>query len=327
MTPLDGPRSAVVFNPVKVRDIDALRDEVSTALHAAGWPPPSWHQTSVEDPGRGLTQRIVADGADVVFVCGGDGTVMSCAGALAGSDAVLAILPSGTGNLLAANLGLPTDRPTAIGLATHGARRRIDLGLIDAGTAEDACFTVMAGMGFDAHLLDATPEPLKARLGWFAYVVGGVRSLSRRPMNVTVRADDHPPLDRRARAVLVANVGRLQGGIRLLADARPDDGWLDVAILTPRTLRDWLAMAAALYRRRPRVPRLEVIRCREVRVTSDRPQDRELDGDLITRDRTLHATVLPQSLTLCVPTIRPGAEPARGNDRDRAAEPPRGTAS
>jgi diacylglycerol kinase family enzyme len=234
-----------------------------------------------------------------VFVCGGDGTVMSCAGALAGTGAAMAILPCGTGNLLAANLDLPVDRRAAIGLATAGARRRIDVGAVD-GT----CFTVMAGMGFDAHLLDATPEALKARLGWFAYVVGGFRRLSGRPMLVTIHLDDRPPLLRRARTVLIANVGRLQGGIRLLPDALPDDGRLDVAILTPRSLRDWLAMAVALFRRRRRVPRLEVIRCREVRVTSDRPQSRELDGDVIAPDRVLHATVLPRALTLCVPADR-----------------------
>jgi YegS/Rv2252/BmrU family lipid kinase len=300
MTGSGRPRSAVVFNPVKV-DVDALRKEVTTSLEAAGWPAPSWYETSVEDPGRGVTERAVRDGAELVFVCGGDGTVRSCAGGLAGGPAVMAVLPSGTGNLLAANLGLPTDRPAAIALATGGARRRIDL-----GTVGGTCFTVMAGMGFDAHMLDATPEVLKARLGWFAYVVGGLRSLSGRPMRVTVRVDERAPLARRARAVLIANVGRLQGGIRLLPDAVPDDGYLDVAILTPRSLRDWLAMAVALFRRRRRVPRLEVIRCREVRVTSDRPQDRELDGDLIPRDRVLHATILPRSLRLCVPADQPG---------------------
>jgi diacylglycerol kinase family enzyme len=300
MTPSGEPRSAVVFNPVKVGDVDALRADVSTVLELAGWPAPSWHRTTVEDPGRGVTERAVRDGADVVFVCGGDGTVMSCAGGMAGGSAVMAILPSGTGNLLAANLGLPTDRKAAIGLAVDGGRRRIDLGTVD-GT----CFTVMAGMGFDAHMLDATPEVLKARLGWFAYVVGGVRSLSRRPMRVAVRADGRAPLVRRARAVLIANVGRLQGGIRLLPEAVPDDGYLDVAILTPRTLRHWLAMAGALFRRRQRVPGLEVVRCREVRVTSDRPQDRELDGDLIAPDRVLRAAVLPQALSLCVPADQP----------------------
>jgi diacylglycerol kinase family enzyme len=299
MTPPGTPRSAAVVNPTKIADTGALRAELTKLLDVAGWPAPAWYETSVADPGREVAARAVADGAEVVFVCGGDGTVMSCAGALANTGAAMAILPCGTGNLLAANLDLPTDRRAAIGLATDGARRRIDVGAVD-GT----CFTVMAGMGFDAHMLDATPEALKARLGWFAYVVGGFRRLSGRPMLVTVRPDDRPPLLRRARTVLIANVGRLQGGIRLLPDALPDDGRLDVAILTPRSIRDWLAMAVALFRRRRRVPRLEVIRCREVRVTSDRPQSRELDGDLIAPDRVLHATVVPRALTLCVPADR-----------------------
>src|SRR4051794_24025420 len=153
MTPSGTPRSAAVVNLAKIGDTGALRDELTKLLDAAGWPAPAWHETTVADPGRGVAARAVADGAEVGFVCGGDGTGMSCAGALAGTGAAVAILPGGTGNPLPANRALPVDRRAAIGLATAGARRRIDVGAVD-GT----CFTVMAGMGFDAHLLDATPE-------------------------------------------------------------------------------------------------------------------------------------------------------------------------
>nr|BFE72165.1 hypothetical protein GCM10020092_054660 [Actinoplanes digitatis] len=101
---------------------------------------------------------------------------------------------------------------------------------------------MMAGMGFDAQMLDATSDTAKAHIGWPAYVLGALRHLRDRPMRVTVRVDGGAPMRRRARSVLIANVGRLQGGVALLSEAQPDDGVLDVAILTPRTLRNWVAL-------------------------------------------------------------------------------------
>ncbi len=214
-----GVRSAVVVNPVKVDDLDELRRTVDDALAAAGWPEPLWFETTVEDPGRGQTEQAVEAGAEVVFACGGDGTVMACVTALVGTDVALAVLPPGTGNLLAANLGLSTDLAAGIEVAIERGRRRLDVGAV-----EDKCFAVMAGMGFDAQMLEATSETTKARIGWPAYVVGAVRHLRDRPMRVRIRIDDRPPVRRRARSVLVANVGRLQGGVRLLTEAEPDDG-------------------------------------------------------------------------------------------------------
>ncbi|MEE6258924.1 diacylglycerol/lipid kinase family protein [Plantactinospora sonchi] len=308
-----GPRSAVVVNPVKQSDLDGLRRTVTETLAAAGWPEPAWFTTTVEDPGRGQTRQAIEGGAEVVFVCGGDGTVMSCVGALVDTDVALAILPSGTGNLLAANLGLSGDLAAGIEVAIEQGRRRIDV-----GECEDEFFTVMAGMGFDAQMLAATSETTKARVGWPAYVVGAMRHLRDRPMRVSIRIDDAPPLRRRARTVLVANVGRLQGGVRLFPDAEPDDGYLDVAVLTPRTIRHWLSLGWAVLRRRERVPRMEVLRGRRITIDSNRAQPRELDGDLITPGRALHAVIRPEALWLCVP--QPATAPDLSEDADAVAE-------
>ncbi|SCF38064.1 Diacylglycerol kinase family enzyme [Micromonospora mirobrigensis] len=307
------PRSAVVVNPSKVTDLDEFRRTVDDALAAAGWPAPTWHETTVEDPGRGQTEEAVRAGAEVVFACGGDGTVMACVTALAGTDTALAVLPQGTGNLLAANLGLSNDLAAGLEVAVERGMRRLDVGAVD-----DQCFAVMAGMGFDAQMLDSTSETTKKRIGWPAYVVGAAKHLRDRPMRVSIKIDDQPPVRRRARSVLVANVGRLQGGVRLLTDAEPDDGWLDVAVLTPRTIRQWAAMGWALVRRRGSVPRLEVLRARKVEITSNRAQPRQLDGDLIEPGRSLVAEIKPQSLWLCVP--RPEQHPDLSVDADAAAE-------
>lgn len=307
------PRSAVVVNPVKVTDLDDFRRTVDGALAAAGWPEPTWYETTVEDPGRGQAAAAVEAGAEVVFACGGDGTVMACVTALAGTDVALAVLPQGTGNLLAANLGLSNDLAAGLEVAVERGMRRLDVGVVG-----DQCFAVMAGMGFDAQMLDSTSETTKKRIGWPAYLVGAAKHLRDRPMRVSIRIDDGPPLRRRARSVLIANVGRLQGGVRLLTDAEPDDGWLDVAVLTPRTLGHWLAMGWAVLRRRDSVPRMEVLRGRKVVITSNRAQPRQLDGDLIEPGRSLKAEIRPESLWLCVP--RPERHPDLSVDADAAAE-------
>ena len=307
------PRSAVVVNPVKVTDLDDFRRTVDGALAAAGWPEPTWYETTVEDPGRGQAAAAVEAGAEVVFACGGDGTVMACVTALAGTDVALAVLPQGTGNLLAANLGLSNDLAAGLEVAVERGMRRLDVGVVD-----DQCFAVMAGMGFDAQMLDSTSETTKKRIGWPAYLVGAAKHLRDRPMRVSIRIDGGPPLRRRARSVLVANVGRLQGGVRLLTDAEPDDGWLDVAVLTPRTLGHWLALGWAVLRRRGSVPRMEVFRGRKVEITSNRAQPRQLDGDLIEPGRSLKAEIRPGSLWLCVP--RPAGHPDLSVDADAAAK-------
>jgi YegS/Rv2252/BmrU family lipid kinase len=308
-----GIASAVVVNPSKVVDIDAHRTEVCAALAAAGWPEPMWLLTTPEDPGCGMAQQAVDSGVEVVFVCGGDGTVMACAAVLAGTQVALAVLPSGTGNLLATNLDLPTDVVAGVAIATSGHRRRIDVGAVenaDTASGHRGCFTVMAGMGFDAQLLDSTADRLKKQLGSAAYVLAALRHLRQRRIRVDIRIDGADPIRRRVRTVLVGNVGRLQGGIQLLPDALPDDGWLDVAVLTPRTLRHWLWLAAGVIGRKRNVPSMQTYRARTVEVLSDRQQPRELDGDVIAPARSLTVTIRANALTVCVPAPTSQAPPS-----------------
>jgi undecaprenyl-diphosphatase len=304
-----GPRSAVVANPAKVKEGGPQHQQIHAALASAGWPKPLWLETTWEDPGGGQTRQALQAGAEVIFACGGDGTVAACASELAGTSAALAVVPSGTGNLLAANLGLPTRPANAVAAATAGGRRRLDVGV-----AGDRCFTVMAGIGFDAQMLRDTPETLKARLGWPAYVIAAARHLCETPMRVTISLDHAPPFTRQARTVLVANVGRLQGGLQLLPGATPDDGLLDVAVLMPPRRRSWLPLAWSLIRHRPTAPVLETFQARHVEIHSDTEQPRELDGDLIEPASTLTAAVRPAALWVCVP--QPPASNASASSED-----------
>jgi diacylglycerol kinase family enzyme len=290
-------RTAVVANPTGNLDLAALRTGLTTGLAAAGWPAPDWYETTADDPGRGQTRRAVEAGAEVVFVGGGDGTVRACVDGLAGTAVALAVVPGGTGNLLAANLSLPSNVDECVAAATAGRRRRLDLGCVDGQH-----LALMTGMGFDAAMMDATPETWKRRIGWPAYLVGGARRLWDRPMRLEIRLDDGPVLNRSARMVLVANVGRMQGGVDLFGNAEPDDGQLDVAVVRPRHLGEVLALAIALVLHKKRSPRsVETFQASTVDIRARGRQPREIDGDLLPPADRLTAAVVPAALWVCVP--------------------------
>ena len=261
-----------------------------------------WLETTPEEPGQGLTAKAVAEGVDLVMAQGGDGTVMACVTGLAGTEVPLGVLPGGTGNLLATNFDIPSDLEGAVEVALEGDRVRLDV----AAMGDDR-FVVMGGIGFDAAMLrDADPR-LKERLGAVAYVLSGFKHLRRRATRFRLRLDDRR-IDRTGQGVLIGNLGRLQGGLPVMPDARPDDGLLDVAVLQTRTVLDWLVLAAGvLLRRRRKDPQLETFQARRVEVHCDTPLPVERDGDPLDtpRDR-LVVEVVPAALTLCVPSATKG---------------------
>jgi diacylglycerol kinase (ATP) len=290
-------RVAVVFNPATGGGETAgRRRDTQEALRDAGLDV-LWLETTPEDPGQGLTAKAVAEGVDLVMAQGGDGTVMACVTGLAGTEVPLAVLPGGTGNLLATNFDIPSELDEAVEVAQEGDRVRLDVAAMD-----DDRFVVMGGIGFDAAMLrDADPR-LKERLGAVAYVLSGFRHLRRRATRFRLRLDDRPLVERTGQGVLVGNLGRLQGGLPVMPDARPDDGLLDVAVLQTRTVWDWLVLGVRVLARRPRKdPQLELFQAGRVEIDCDRPQPVERDGDpAATRDH-LVVEVVPAALTLCVP--------------------------
>ncbi|WP_344173144.1 diacylglycerol kinase family protein [Streptomyces albidochromogenes] len=256
--PLPLPRSAegAVADARGVRRVVVVRHPLACAEKVArqvrevlvrhGCADVRWTSTTAERPCGDLGAYTAAGRVDVVVVCGGDGTVRACADELAGSGTALAVVPCGTGNLLARNLGLPVRPAAALDAALRGDPVRIDVGRVSGDGLTPTRFTVMAGAGFDALMVrDASPR-LKVSLGWLAYVVSAVRHLGDPAMRLTLRLDNGDVLHRRARMVVVGNVGALQGGVPLLPDARPDSGRLEVVLLGPRGGAGWLAVAAHL---------------------------------------------------------------------------------
>jgi YegS/Rv2252/BmrU family lipid kinase len=289
-------RAAVVVNPVKIPD--SFRETVGAAMTEHGWSEPMWLETTPEDPGQGQARAAAEAGVDVVLACGGDGTVTAAAAGLAGTVTPLAVIPLGTGNLLARNLGLPVDLGEALTVALTGRSRRLD-----AGRANGSLFLTMAGLGLDAKMLAGASEPVKKRFGWAAYVAAALRHLRDRPMRVRLRTDTGPQVRRRASGVIVGNVGALQGGVPLLPDAQPDDGLLDVVVLTARSWGSWLAVVLhVLLRRSEATDRVLRRTFAELRIDLDRPHLWELDGEVMGRTRQLVINIQPGALTVRVPS-------------------------
>jgi YegS/Rv2252/BmrU family lipid kinase len=294
---------AVVLNPSKFEDVNAFKAMVQRVADAAGWTVTSWHETTVEDPGRSMAELAAISGAEMVLVCGGDGTVRTVCAELAGTGVAVGVVPAGTGNLLARNLGIPLYLQAAVEVALHGQDRAIDLVKISGDAiADDEHFMVMAGMGFDAAIMEGANEQIKARVGWLAYVVSALKNLMFPAVRIEISVDDGPWTKHRARTVVVGNVGYLQAGMPLLPDAAIDDGVLDVVILHPRQFLSWIPLAVRVLSKGKRLDEmLDRKTGRKVSIRAAHDTPRQLDGDPIGAGRELHAECVHGRLLVRVP--------------------------
>lgn len=292
-------RCAVIFNPTKVAD--GFEDRVAAALRERGWQA-TWLSTTADDPGRAMTEQAVAEGVSMVIAAGGDGTVRIVADGLSETGIVLAIIPAGTGNLLARNVGIPLAEEKAVELAFGGRTRTLDLMAITADDQPPTSSAVMAGMGVDAMIMDETDSKLKAKIGSAAYFLAATKAIGRLPMDVVVTVDGVRRRRRRAMICAVGNVGQLLGNISLIPGAEPDDGMLDVYVASPRKVTHWLRVLARLITRRGhRDDRVDQWRARKVTIALRERDTYQLDGDVEGQCRTLTAEIKPGALLLKVP--------------------------
>lgn len=307
---------AVIAHPRKT-DMAALREAALVASEQAGWAPPRFWETTVDDTGRGQAQEAVAAGAHVVAVSGGDGTVRAVAGVLAGTGVRLALFPAGTGNLLARSLDIShTSRSAAIGLLTSGQVRRIDCMDVLITSADGRRWTetsvVGLGVGYNADLMAGVDEEMKRRTGWFAYVVSGARALRTHAVRVRIGsdlADPTAPLvdqgveSRSVRSILVMSCGILVGGLRLVSGSTPDDGVVESVIASPRGPGELLLqLGRVVSHGGAGGPRVQLVRSRRS-VTLECPKGTmaQIDGDPVGHVIRLEVTLRAGALHVLAP--------------------------
>jgi YegS/Rv2252/BmrU family lipid kinase len=293
----------IIFNPVSGQIPPEQREaQISEALAVHGYRC-QYLYTTPEQGARHFAEVALKDGVDLLAVSGGDGTVVEAMTALIGSELPLIIFPAGTGNLLAVNLGLSLKPADVAEAALFGKRRSVDLGRISFTEGGEHYFAIMAGAGYDAAVIADADRDLKNKLGLLAYLWAALRNLRRRPVRVSLYIDGATrPLRRRVKSVMVANMGRLQGGIDFVPDAHSDDGVLDVALLKTELLTDWaLLLRDALLRRLRETAAIEFHRGRRIRVELYRPELVQFDGEEARATQGFTVEVIPQAVQVMVP--------------------------
>ena len=303
--PVPQKRCAVIVNPARVTDWTTFRRHVEYQVKTRGWQRPLWLETTEEDPGRAMARQAVEEGVDLVLGAGGDGTIRVVCSALAGTGIPFGLIPAGTGNLLARNLGIPLDEAAALDVAFNGLDKPIDLVKVTFDDQASDHFAVMAGIGLDAMIIQGTNPELKKAVGSAAYFFSAAQHAKHPALNTTIEMDDGPPMKRRAHVIVIGNVGYLQANIQLIPDAKADDGLLDVVIASPRGLRDWVRLTTQVLIRRHRPDdQLDRLTGRRVKITVDHPDHYQMDGDTVGECTTLVAEVQPGALLLRVPRLR-----------------------
>ncbi len=317
-------RAAIIYNPTKV-DLPKLKRAVAKAQKQAGWSESIWLPTTPDDIGGSQAAEAIARRADVVLAAGGDGTVRAVAEGLRGSGVSMALLPVGTGNLLARNLDIAVAQLAAsVHTAFTGVDRAIDVGVIELEREdhrrETHTFVVLAGLGLDAKMIANTRPELKKRVGWLAYVDAIARAArDSEKLRMRYRLDNEPERTMNVHTVLVGNVGLLPGNVLLLPDAEPDDGVFDIVTLRPEGVGGWVQIWIRIVwengvLRRSSVGRrlaglnrdvrtLRYLKGRRISVRLDRPEDFELDGDDFGLVVGFDAHVDPAALIVRVPAV------------------------
>lgn len=294
------PRVLVITNPAAARTKPKTVREVRDVLHRGGW---EVEVVATGGPGdaRRLAAEAVAAGMDAVAVFGGDGTTMQAASSMVGTDVALALIPGGTGNLLAGNLRIPSSPQRAAATLVRGVSRRLDLGRLDA-SGEQHYFAVACGAGFDAQIMAETTSAVKQRWGFGAYFATSLRLISEmRSHRFHIRVDG-VEYEANAAAVLVANCAEvLPPFLRFGQGVRPDDGLLDVVVVRADSLADGVQAIWHLIRRAEGPDsRIGHVSGREIHVETDAPVPVELDGDLAGHT-PFTVTVVPGAIRVMVP--------------------------
>ena len=286
---------AVVANSAKT--LDGGLGELRKELAKRGVSDPQWREVAKSRKAPEQVQQAIEQGAELIFVWGGDGMVQRCVDALANSKATIAIVPAGTANLFASNIGIPRKLKAAVDLGFNGERRRFDVGRMNGER-----FAVMAGLGFDARVIGGADRKQKNRYGRSAYILSATKNLRMSLFKARIDVDGSKWYEGDASCILFGNVGKAFGGIEIFKDAQTDDGLLEIGVTNTEGIIQWARTFARLrFSSAEKSPFVNMTKGRAVEVTLRKKVLYELDGSSRTKQKKFRAEIQPAAVSICVP--------------------------
>jgi diacylglycerol kinase (ATP) len=272
-------------------------EELRKTLATHGINDPMWHEVPKSRFVPEQVEKLLKEDVELIFVWGGDGTVQRVIDAVAGVPVALAILPAGTANLFATNLGIPKDLEEAVKIGLNGSRRQLDVGLINREH-----FGVMAGTGLDALMIRDADAGLKNKVGRFAYVWTGAKSVRKSSVKMRIEVDGKAWFKGKASCLLIGNVGDVIGGISAFPDAQPDDGLLNLGVVTASGAMDWVrTLGRSVIGDAQGSPFVETTTGRTFDIRMNKAVPYEIDGGVRKKTKHLKVKVDPGAITVCVP--------------------------
>ena len=272
-------------------------EELRQELGESGVSDPMWSEVPKSRYARERVEKALAEGAETIFVWGGDGMVQRCVDVLAGSEARLAILPAGTANLFASNLGIPDDIGEAVRVGLDGRERKLDLGKMNGEH-----FAVMAGAGLDARMIKDADGGPKDRYGRLAYIWAASKNLRVEPFKARIEVNGDLWYKGDASCLLVGNVGALFGGLEAFDSASPEDGQLELGVTRAESVGEWArTVARTAIGSAADSPFVQATKAERIDVELGRKVLYELDGGERKEVKRLKVKVKPAALTVMVP--------------------------
>ena len=309
-------RALIVYNPMSgSRSAQADLVEARKALMDRGWSV-DLEATRAAGDARRLAREAADADLDAALIAGGDGTLNEATNALVGARPALGVLPCGTANVWARQLGLPMSFRAvleAAHLMAEASVHTIDVGrvTVNIGTARETTrhFLLWSGLGLDAFVtrsVEPRPPSFK-RWGIVSYSLAALRAALRfRGVRATIELDDRR-LHARVMLIVVCNAELYAGYLHLAPQARLDDGWLDVSVFRGHTFLQALGhLARVVLRRNVRDPRSATYQARRVRVTARARCDVHVDAEPIGITPAEYA-IVPRALRVLVPSTAPAA--------------------
>lgn len=252
-------------------------------------------ETQLDYSAELIARDLIKSGKNHLVVCGGDGTIREVLDAVVGTKVVLGIVPMGTGNLFAKNLNIPEEVNQAMHTAIHGTSQKIDL-----GKANGKHFAIMAGIGLDAAMIHDAKRELKTKYGYGAYIASAIKNIPRPRDVYAITIDGKPLPHQKAKSVLVANLGKLQGGLEVVPDANPQTGSFKVGVIKAKALTNWMSIVFhSIFGQIYNSPHYDIYEGKHIEITStQRAQPIQCDGNDFPPTHSLIVDVLPKAITV-----------------------------